>query len=417
MESGKIKTLFTDVEKTEALFPRTKVSAISDNNGVGLDALLNNINAEIDTKATEAFVANKIAEAQISGGGSGDIDLSGYATKDDVKNIDFPIDSVNGKTGAVTLSAADVGALPISGGTVTGNGDTPLYLKSSTVNAYVGFKNFSDKTLGYLGIAEDGTPIFYDTGVKTILHSGNIASFAAPSGYGLGAHGGMSVTDANTATKNGWYYVTGNSANNADPNDHVMLVLNYGSSAVHQIAFLGNAVSANIYIKIRKLTSSWQPWVWVNPFMDTNTEYLTLERLHSAPIYKKIDSKGVMLYREGTWGTWKPQDTVKVKLWENANISNAFNAQTISLDLSEYDGIEILYYVDSTTNIYQNTGFIRKSLPGIMYYVTSSTGNRVHRNFTVNSNGVKFETALSSAGANVSTLCKPYQIFGIKGVK
>ena len=43
MITGKIKTLYSDMEKTEALFPRTKVSAISDENGVGLDVLLENI--------------------------------------------------------------------------------------------------------------------------------------------------------------------------------------------------------------------------------------------------------------------------------------------------------------------------------------------------------------------------------------
>lgn len=62
--------------------------------------------------ATESFVTNKIAEAQL-GSGDGDtptIDLSGYATKDDLKAIDFPVDSVNGKTGVVQLTAEDVGA-------------------------------------------------------------------------------------------------------------------------------------------------------------------------------------------------------------------------------------------------------------------------------------------------------------------
>lgn len=38
------------------------------------------------------------------------IDLSGYATKDDLNAIDFPVDSVNGKTGVVELVAEDVGA-------------------------------------------------------------------------------------------------------------------------------------------------------------------------------------------------------------------------------------------------------------------------------------------------------------------
>lgn len=37
---GKVLTLFEDKEKTTGIFPRTKVSAVSDENGKGLDALL-----------------------------------------------------------------------------------------------------------------------------------------------------------------------------------------------------------------------------------------------------------------------------------------------------------------------------------------------------------------------------------------
>ena len=187
---GKIKTLYSDREQTEAIFPRTTTNAIFDEDGVGLEAILsttvhakeefeNNsevtlndadtfggntpdyfasaedlqeVNSKIDTlvfpvksvnlktgnvtltaadvgAVTEAFVKNEIAKAKLDNSGS-DIDLSGYATKDDLNNlatkddlnaIDFPVDSINGKTGAVTLSASDVSALPISGGTLTGN--------------------------------------------------------------------------------------------------------------------------------------------------------------------------------------------------------------------------------------------------------------------------------------------------------
>lgn len=42
MATGKVKTLYSDKEKTEVLFPRTKVSAISDDNGNGLTAVINN---------------------------------------------------------------------------------------------------------------------------------------------------------------------------------------------------------------------------------------------------------------------------------------------------------------------------------------------------------------------------------------
>lgn len=106
---GKITSLYTDKNKTEAILPRTKVKAVSDDNGVGLDATLNQIQSDLSDKVTEAYVKNAIANAQLNGDGN-EIDLSGYATKDDIKNIDFPVDSINGKTGVVQLSAGDVGA-------------------------------------------------------------------------------------------------------------------------------------------------------------------------------------------------------------------------------------------------------------------------------------------------------------------
>lgn len=43
MSNGKIKTLYSDADKTEALFPRTKVSAVSDADGVGLDAIVDGV--------------------------------------------------------------------------------------------------------------------------------------------------------------------------------------------------------------------------------------------------------------------------------------------------------------------------------------------------------------------------------------
>ena len=132
--TGEIKTLYSDSERTKIILPLTKTKAVSNDNGVGLDTLMKNLpyysdsdNSETATTpldadtlggrlasdyATQTFVANKIAEAQLGGGSGGDIDLSGYATKDDLAKIDYPVDSVNGKTGAISLSASDVGAAP-----------------------------------------------------------------------------------------------------------------------------------------------------------------------------------------------------------------------------------------------------------------------------------------------------------------
>ena len=59
---GKISSLYNGSE-TQIIFPRTKTKAISDDNGNQLDSVLENLEAEVKTKASETFVTNKIAEA------------------------------------------------------------------------------------------------------------------------------------------------------------------------------------------------------------------------------------------------------------------------------------------------------------------------------------------------------------------
>ena len=61
---GKITTLFSDIEKTTPLFPRTKVSAVSDENGVGLDVILDEVRDSVNH-----------------------IDLSAYATTDELETV------------------------------------------------------------------------------------------------------------------------------------------------------------------------------------------------------------------------------------------------------------------------------------------------------------------------------------------
>ena len=48
---GKVVTLFEDKENTVGIFPRTKVSAVSDDNGVSLERLLQNAGGNVETDA------------------------------------------------------------------------------------------------------------------------------------------------------------------------------------------------------------------------------------------------------------------------------------------------------------------------------------------------------------------------------
>lgn len=53
--TGEIKNLYSDKDKTRVLLPRTKTKAISDENGVGLDALLDEMNYNISNKAPAGY--------------------------------------------------------------------------------------------------------------------------------------------------------------------------------------------------------------------------------------------------------------------------------------------------------------------------------------------------------------------------
>ena len=184
---GKIKSLFSDETKAEAIFPRTKVKAISDDDGVGLDAILNTVTyvdeyegdvssvlLNADTLggvpagdfATQSFVTDKIFEF-LSDTDSGElnIDLSGYVKKEDV------IDVVHGGTGAKTASEAlaNLNGLEIVDAT-SASYDMDAILKSGT---HCKLYKTSSATLG--------TP--YNKGITT-FQAALIISFASSASYG-----------------------------------------------------------------------------------------------------------------------------------------------------------------------------------------------------------------------------------------
>ena len=60
---GKLGSLYTDKEQTQPLFPRTKTKAITDDDNIRLDITLDSLKTTVNSKASEAFVMNAIANA------------------------------------------------------------------------------------------------------------------------------------------------------------------------------------------------------------------------------------------------------------------------------------------------------------------------------------------------------------------
>lgn len=267
---GDVKNLYSDREKTRALFPTTKVSAVSDDNGVGLGAILEDtvhtgpvvdetatapINADTlggrpaEEFATQNYVATEIAKAQL-GGGSGEADLSGFATKDDVtnavNNIDYPVDSVNGKTGIVVLNAVDVGAHP----------------------------NTWFPTIAEIGAAPAG----YGYGETLISINGTYSEVTA-------ALDGILSTMKSGETKQLGVGISGQIYQNA------AILYKYSSSHAG-LTTLSEVIHESPLVagswRMVKNSNVWREIEWINPPMDLGVEYRTIERFSGFAVYTKL---------------------------------------------------------------------------------------------------------------------------------
>jgi hypothetical protein len=109
-------------------------------------------------------------------------------------------------------------------------------------------------------------------------------------------------------------------------------------------------------------------------------------------------------------------DKLSMKLlWSNGNVSNAFPEQTISVDLSEYDGFFVEYKALLTGQIWVTSAycFINNS----QYYTSyiRDNGQHVKRAVSATNEGFKFGNSFS-VDESVNTYMIPNKIYGVKGV-
>lgn len=137
----------------------------------------------------------------------------------------------------------------------------------------------------------------------------------------------------------------------------------------------------------------------------------------------------------GTWGAWVDNSPTafapashtheKMKLlWENASPASGFDAQTISLDLSEYQFVLIYFDTHATTGTfkgYYSSTIAKVGKPGLQCNNGEAGTYIITRAFAVTTNGIEFTLAFYAktyAGElkNTPNCLVPYQIYGIKGV-
>lgn len=182
MATGKIKTLYSDKEKTEALFPRTKTNAISDENGIGLDALIEHL-AYADTEAGEVTTIPLNADT-LQGHPASDFATPTYV-KDEINAL--TAEDVGAAASVHNHAAGDItsGALSLErGGTGRNFADVPPYAiiratSNTTTYPYLYYQTTNDGA--FYATSENGAPKFGTLPIK---------------------QGGTGATDGSTAISN-----------------------------------------------------------------------------------------------------------------------------------------------------------------------------------------------------------------------
>lgn len=114
----------------------------------------------------------------------------------------------------------------------------------------------------------------------------------------------------------------------------------------------------------------------------------------------------------------------KKLLWANASPTSTFSTQTINVDLSEYDELEI-EYKSSTGSAYSNIIKTNVGRGGFMFSFAgqNESGNLTlnYRSFTSSKTNVEFNVAYSKnvtgATQTTATYIIPVAIYGVKGVQ
>lgn len=142
-----------------------------------------------------------------------------------------------------------------------------------------------------VGAQGDGVTSFNGRQGAILPESGDYSGFYAPAGYGLGTTSDRlpSNTDLNDITANGFYTWGGYPLMNEPslmPSGYCSMLVCNG----WQFVFSPNGGGLQAQ---RFLTSSWQPWMYVNPRLEPGTEYRTIEKFNKKPVYVKAVSVNV----------------------------------------------------------------------------------------------------------------------------
>ena len=103
-------------------------------------------------------------------------------------------------------------------------------------------------------------------------------------------------------------------------------------------------------------------------------------------------------------------------LWTNSTPTGSFNAQSVSVDLSDYGGVLIQFATSDGTNLYVSSMIVLKnSVRHALVQSIPNSGTLRTRFATAEDTGVTFSTGYSGASTSTNSAV-PYAIYGLRGI-
>lgn len=132
----------------------------------------------------------------------------------------------------------------------------------------------------------------------------------------------------------------------------------------------------------------------------TSTNVSRADHVHAMPSADQV----------GAMSTWE-------LLWTNASPQSQFGAQTISLDLSNYDAVLVVVTNTTLSGAPSTSYIVKEGTRSNMFGIAlAGTDDIYKRAVTISQSGVAFESGYAAKSQNNGALI-PYQIYGIKGVQ
>lgn len=276
--TGRIKTLFFDKNNSEAIFPRTKIKAVSDDENRGLDFLLDNIDTQltilhgqVDSKAPIGYGLGTEAQFISSNELLSDYSNTGfYRWSSD--NIDPNKPFSSGEM--LTIKRSDS-----YGQQIAFRADSlqpEIKIRKKTDNKWSNWEDWSPSAFAPVSYGFGGKPVSLATGLLKDEAGLETALEAVYSQMGstetklVRFAGHPSTSDYN------WFgFLSKSSAN-------------YGSLVAYSAFARGACITKT------KFNGAWEPLEWVNPPMVMGVEYRTTQRYEGKPVYVKAINFGAL---------------------------------------------------------------------------------------------------------------------------